>query len=189
MKTKLAYGDALRIAQEVAHQIAPVCERVLIAGSLRRKKTEVGDIELVVIPQFASVFDMFGSEIEQVSLLDPVLAALGCNLDASGNGGAKMRKFVYEDAPIDMFIQLSEDTWGVNATLRTGCADFSQWLVTDKRHGGAKPAGLSFKDGRIWENGKALNTPDEADVFNALELDWIHPTERTPERTATLWRR
>ncbi len=42
---------ALEIAERTKKLLAPYCERIEIAGSIRRKKPEVKDIELVAIPK------------------------------------------------------------------------------------------------------------------------------------------
>ncbi len=42
---------ALEIAEKTKELLAPYCERIEIAGSIRRKKPEVKDIELVAIPK------------------------------------------------------------------------------------------------------------------------------------------
>lgn len=41
---------ALEIAQKVLKKLEPHCERISIAGSVRRMKYDVGDIEIVAIP-------------------------------------------------------------------------------------------------------------------------------------------
>lgn len=50
-KTKMPLAKAQKIAENVKSFLEPYCQRVEIAGSVRREKTEVGDIEIVVIPQ------------------------------------------------------------------------------------------------------------------------------------------
>ncbi len=61
-KPKWKLEEAKAIALRVCERIAPACERVEVAGSIRRGKPQVGDIELVVIPRFETktVDDMFG---------------------------------------------------------------------------------------------------------------------------------
>ena len=44
----MEYNKALEIAEKTKAQLAPYCERIEIAGSIRRKKPDVGDIEIVV---------------------------------------------------------------------------------------------------------------------------------------------
>ena len=48
---KYPHAEAQAIAQEVVEQLRPHCERIVVAGSIRRKKSEVGDIEIVAIPK------------------------------------------------------------------------------------------------------------------------------------------
>ena len=47
----MEYSKAILIAEKVKAELAPHCERIEIAGSLRRKKEFVGDIEIVAIPK------------------------------------------------------------------------------------------------------------------------------------------
>ena len=190
--TKRPYVDALGHAVALQALLEPACERFLLAGSLRRKSPMVGDIEIVAIPKVEEALDMFGMSTGQGwSLLDDALSAapdLVLRKD-----GTKFKQFVFgvgdQAITVDLFLPTTE-TWGVIATIRTGCAEFSNWLVTERRKGGGCPTGMAFREGRIiGYDGKPLSTPEEADVFAALELDWIAPEERTPDLTKTLWRR
>ena len=47
----MKYEEAIEIAEKVKTLLLPHCERVEIAGSVRRKKTDVKDIEIVAIPK------------------------------------------------------------------------------------------------------------------------------------------
>lgn len=51
-KTKHPRANALEVARELTSMLRPLCEpeRFIFAGSLRRMKAEVGDIELVYVP-------------------------------------------------------------------------------------------------------------------------------------------
>lgn len=44
-------SEALKIAEAVLKELGPHCERIAIAGSVRRRKPEVKDIEIVAIPK------------------------------------------------------------------------------------------------------------------------------------------
>ena len=41
---------ARAIASEVVKRLSPYCQRIEVAGSVRRKKAQVNDIDLVLIP-------------------------------------------------------------------------------------------------------------------------------------------
>lgn len=183
---KIAYANALPCAEGLVETLQPYCERILIAGSLRRQKSEVGDIELVVIPKIEPITDMFGESIggQGRSLLEKALADLGIAFDKNG---AKFKQFAWGGMPIDLFIA-SPDTWACIATIRTGSADFTHWLVTPRRSGGGCPSHLHFKDGRLMNGGQPITVPDERDLFAALDQRWIAPVDRTEGRwAAKIW--
>ncbi|MDP2946096.1 MAG: hypothetical protein Q8N61_01425, partial [bacterium] len=53
--------------------LATSCERLTIAGSIRRRKPDCGDIELLAIPRLGYGRDLWGKDLnllEGVSLLD-----------------------------------------------------------------------------------------------------------------------
>ena len=47
---KIELAEAHRLAEKIVALVSPAMDRVEIAGSIRRKKPVVGDIELVGIP-------------------------------------------------------------------------------------------------------------------------------------------
>jgi len=76
---------ALPRALEIVEKLRPVCEQIEIAGSLRRGKEAVGDIEIVAVPKIevwcnAVQLDLFGnspvSGVEETNLLDKKLEEL-----------------------------------------------------------------------------------------------------------------
>lgn len=178
MKTKMPYEDALRLAEEVKDTLSIGCERIEIAGSLRRKKAEIGDIELVAIPVLLDgAMDLFGIPVGQISMLDMVVS----NNYRVIKGDKKYKQLDLGTCMCDLFIQPDPATWGVNMMIRTGSADFSRWMVTDRRQGGAKPGYLHFQEGRIYDriHAEPRSTPEEADVFRVLGIEWIEPEKRT----------
>lgn len=178
---KTPFSEAYAVAIDLMNRLDRACDRLLIAGSIRRQKPEIGDIELVVLPRMEPVTDLFGENVPGLarSALDDALAQLG-ELHYTRNG-ERYKQFEYEGRSIDLFIATPE-TWGCVATIRTGSADFSKWLVTARKYGGACPSHLHFKDGRIWNGASALETPGEHDVFAALGIEWIEPAERREGR-------
>jgi DNA polymerase/3'-5' exonuclease PolX len=180
---KTPYDIALAKAQALAAALEPYCERILIAGSLRRQKPEVGDLELVIIRRVEDETDMFDLPTGRlIDTLTPGLEAIG--ISRFTKNGSKLKQFTWQDMTAELYIA-TRDTWGCLATIRTGSSDFSQWLVTDKRHGGACPGMYAFKEGRLCVDSVPVPTPQEEDVFRLLELEWIDPVERLEGR----WRR
>ncbi|GAJ14573.1 unnamed protein product, partial [marine sediment metagenome] len=42
--------QAQKIAEEVVKRLSPYCQRIQIAGSIRRQKPQVRDVDIVLIP-------------------------------------------------------------------------------------------------------------------------------------------
>ena len=51
MKLKRPIKLVLPHAKAILDQLSPFCERAEIVGSVRRVKTHVGDVELLIIPK------------------------------------------------------------------------------------------------------------------------------------------
>jgi DNA polymerase/3'-5' exonuclease PolX len=180
---KVPYATAMAAAQSLLTVLDPFCARLLIAGSLRRGLRAVGDVELVVIPAFEPILDLFGepSGLFRTMLVDG-LADVG--ITTFRKNGPKFKQFTWQDLPVDLFIA-SVETWGCVATIRTGSADFAHWLVTSTSQGGACPVLYRFQDGRMEQGATPLQTPEERDVFALLRLDWVEPSDRVAGRWRT----
>lgn len=170
--TKTPLLTILPIARRLRDALAPHCERIELAGSLRRQKTMVGDIEVVAIPRRPK--NIFGEPIyDRATLLDDFLVSKGI---VFAKNGPRYKQFAYGPYKVDLFLPTAE-TWGSVFTIRTGSADFTHWLVSQQPRGAA-PFGLAFDGGRIYAHGRLLATPEEADVFAAVGLAYIDPADR-----------
>lgn len=167
---KIPLDEAEKIARKYVDLLAPYCRRIEIAGSIRRRKVEVGDIEIVAEP--LPITDLFGSAN---GYCDPSLP-----LPAIKNGQRYKQYVLPEGLTLDLFIVLPPAQWGVILALRTGSAEFSRKLVTGKRYGGFLPSDCVVKDGAVRhiKTGEIVPTPEEADFLSLCGLGWIIPEER-----------
>jgi len=173
MKRKLYHAEAWNIAKSVIERLAPFCQRIEIAGSLRRLKPEVGDIELVAIPKFET--DMFGT-ISENHMLDSVDWS---KYGKPVKGGHKYKQIELEEGlTLDLFIITPPAQWGIQFMIRTGSADFSHRLVTSRKYGGLMPSNYRVEGGAIWSNNHVVETPEEQDVFNLIGVPFIAPELR-----------
>lgn len=182
---KLSLAHAVRWATNLTLEFKADCDRVELAGSIRRCAKEIGDIEIVCIPRVeVQGQDLLGEGIEYRPL-DVVLCNL-CGQEVlkplkGWKRGTlwKYAQFEYVKAgcKVDIFAT-DKDCWGVIYTLRTGPAEFSHRLVTPRRQNGLCPSHLRFRQGRIQSGLSLLDTPEEEDVFKALEVAWIPPEKR-----------
>lgn len=163
----------LEIAQIIAKTwvdwLAPACERVEIAGSVRREKPEVHDIEICLIPKSGVI-----------NPLEMKLVELAETRDFSFiKNGPKYKQLSLSDRiNLDLFIVTPPAEWGVIFAIRTGPADFSHWIVTKKQQGGALPSDCQVKDGAVWRGGKIITMPEESDFFDLLGFGFIQPQFR-----------
>ena len=172
---------ARNLAGRMVELLEPECDRIEIAGSIRRQKPEVGDVEIVLIPK--PLRDLFGEPLFGANRIEEMLLRDGFVFTKNGEL-FKQAKLPGGGVNFDIFLTTPEK-WGMVYTIRTGSADFTHWLVTSRQQGGALPSNMKVADGRIWCGGKAIDTPEERDVFAAIGLDWIEPEQRIEGR----WRR
>lgn len=176
MKNQIEHAAALNLAQSFIRLIESDCERIKIAGSLRRRCKQVGDIEVVCIPKLER--NLLGEDGD--SLLERRLTELvkTGSLSPPGKNGPRYKQFQIANGRIqlDLFIA-SPERWGVIFAIRTGSAAFSKSLVTTQERGGRLDDGLVVLEGRVRRGPDLLDTPEEID-FLALAGDWVEPEER-----------
>lgn len=151
---------ARSIADEVIKRLSPYCQRIGVAGSVRRQKPMVRDVDLVLIPS-----DPWNLEGEVLALARPFQPKLS---------GEKLKRFDYNGAQIDLYYATPE-TWGMTLLVRTGSANHNIKLATK-----AKRMGLHFSVARGIENknGEVIASRTEEEVLSALGLNYIPPEGR-----------
>jgi DNA polymerase/3'-5' exonuclease PolX len=189
--------DAELYANEVVRLLSPACEQVVVCGSVRRRKPEVKDLEIVALPKRSAGRPAFG---DPASALPP-LEALCARLVAYGElrldpqlkrDGPKYKRFVHPRGKIaiDLFIAAPEN-FGNQIAIRTGDADFSHLMVTPRHQGGLMPDHLRQSQGFLWSmddvvEGHIVPCPSEAAFFAELGLPVPHPEHRNAAEIARL---
>ena len=176
---KRPFAQVLPIAQALVEKLKPVCERVEIVGSLRRKRPLIGDIDIILVP--TRKLNMFKEKVGGYHL-DDLLAGWGSAITVAANG-VKSKSFTFHTAQrelysVNLFIQLDPQTWGVNMMIRTGSGEFAKSMVTKRRHGGKMPNELSMAGARVFRHGAVLKTPEEGDVFKLWGMVYVRPEDR-----------
>lgn len=184
---RFEHGEAMEVAIEIVTKLRPYCEgeQIEIAGSLRRYRPTVGDIEIVAVPKVPR--DLFGKRIKKVP--DYLTAHLRDRQVPMTLDGDKLKRFRYRGIPVDLFLVDPEEIgrFGWRMILSTGSGQFNKWLVTQKAHGGAMPENMKSDDGWLWarEPGhwfERLHTPDEPSVFFMLGLPFIPAGHRDEKK-------
>jgi DNA polymerase/3'-5' exonuclease PolX len=190
---RIPLDDALPIAAAIAEALAPGCERIEIAGSIRRRRADVGDIEILAIPRIHTeqiadgLFDTRDVAIDELQLsLDLALAdGLLASHPLDPKRGPKYAKLVHAGSGIqvDLFSTRPE-TWGVAFLIRTGPAEYSERFVTEiKRRNWHIGRGCELHVGGLKCDDRmspceAVATPDEADVARLTGWHLVPPAMR-----------
>ena len=187
--------DARAIAENLVEQMRPFCERVEIAGSVRREQAECRDIEIVAIPKIETAtvtVGLFGETAEVTKNLLHEWAISPEKRDmwikpgtsethawspkADGKYWRALLNTEAGEIKLDLFL-CGERNWGAILLIRTGSAEFSQAVVTH-----AKNIGRPCKDGFFHQSGVPVETLEEARVFEMLGLEYVEPALRRGER-------
>lgn len=167
--------------------MTPFCLRVAVAGSIRRQKSEVKDVEIVAIPRLGAPKDLFGDEprnllyewaqqMEQdqrIYWIKPGTEEV-IRWRIKEDGKYWRGWLVKAEIKLDLFLTTT-NTWGNTYLIRTGPAEFSARIVGKE----AQRTGHSFRDGKLFNDlNQEVNCQEEADVFEALGISWIEPQAR-----------
>jgi DNA polymerase/3'-5' exonuclease PolX len=196
--TKLSLADARRVADKLVDRLAPACERIEVAGSIRRGKAEVGDIELVAIPRFeartipsqlsflnnpmpAEQVNLFNEELSVMLDLGMIWRNPPRGVDAPPAWGERYKKCWLQVRPgqmaqVDLFIADARN-WGAIFAIRTGPHDFSQALVTRLKYNTPYRQHEGYLIHK--ETGEVIAVPEEADYFRLADVPWIEPGKRS----------
>ena len=178
----IARADALGVAEKVLDRLNLYTERAVIAGSLRRGKAQAKDIEIVAEPIELSE-GLFGTERLSLTEIRELAGRLG-KVVKRGDRYIQIDDTLNSGITTDLFLVHPPAEWGVQMVIRTGPAEFSRELVTRIK-------------GRLWrcqdgwvrdERGERVPCPTEEDFFQAADIEYLEPQERSPDRIRELSR-
>lgn len=176
-------ADARAAANTLVALINEQCERVEIAGSIRRGKAEVKDAELVVIPR-TGLWPLLDTLVKQ-GVVDK--ARYGDK--GTTRWGDKYRGVLVDGVKVEIFAADAVN-WGYQLWLRTGPGD-ANTHVMKWRSFTQRTATWEAKDGYIHDAASSarLIVPDEATMFAILGTAYIPPHERTLALYETIFKR
>ena len=161
---KYPYATAYKIALEVLEQLKPHCVRIAVAGSVRRKKSEVGDIELVLIPKPYST-GLFESGVATViNKFKKIKGELPCKYS---------QRLLLSGIKLDLFFA-EEGNWGLVFALRTGSADYSHKVLAN----GWVRQGFKSEGGYLFREGERYEVREEKDLFKLIGVPYVEPENR-----------
>jgi len=150
--------QAQKLAQEIVEQVHPYCERVEVAGSIRRKKSEVRDVDIVLIPK-----PLFWRRV--VTTLQRVMDA------KIVKHGDSIAQLTIKGVNVDLYVA-NEQTWGALLLIRTGSAEHNIKLSQI-----ALRKGMKLTHNGLIKGGKVVAST-EKEIFEALDLPYVKPELR-----------
>jgi DNA polymerase (family 10) len=148
--------DALVVADKLADVLKPFCSRVEISGSIRRMKPEVGDIDIVVIP---NDLEHFIDKVKEIIDYD--------------YGGTKKVFGLFDERPINIFLS-DTDSFGACLYQTTGPA-----MYNIRQRARVKKLGYKLNEYGLFDaEGNKLAGESEESIFNFLSWDFKEPNCR-----------
>ncbi len=154
-----------------------------IAGSVRRRRDEVHDLEIVGVPKMRKMMGMLTDEVEpDLPYIREVLRSEGWTRGPPNKAGAKapfgpryLKLDNGDGLQLDLFLVYPPCEWGVLFFIRTGSAKWSMKVVT-RLH----DYGLKSEDGHIVRvaTGETLPCPEEEMMFTYAHLPYVEPKLR-----------
>lgn len=164
IEKRYPYAEAYKIALKVLEQLRPFCSRIEIAGSIRRKKADCGDVEIVAIPKPYEIGLFQNGIANVVNQWEKVRGELPCKYT---------QRILPSGIKLDLFFA-EEENWGLKFAIRTGSADYSYKILAKGwvRQGFKSDEGYLFKDGEKYE------IREEEDLFKLIGVPYVEPENR-----------
>lgn len=165
--TRFPLSQAAAWADEAAAVVRRYSPMVAIAGSIRRQRDDVGDIDLVVL-------DYTSQNPWQKHEIGVALVALGYDQTKDGD---KIASFTRPGkASLDLYYATAE-TWGMTLLVRTGSAAHNIKLAEAGKHQ-LPTRKLAVSRGIVNTADIVVASRTEEECFAALGLAYVPPEER-----------
>ncbi len=154
----MSLETAQKTAAAVFKRLAPYCKRIEVAGSIRRRRPQVNDIDIVLIPS-----DPWQLHQEVLKLGQTKMA------------GSKSIRVDIGVTQIDLYVA-DPATWATLLLIRTGSKDNNIRLASRAKERGWRLAASG--DGLFNEKGERIAGDTERSIYEALGLPYKEPWER-----------
>ncbi len=188
-KLKYSRAAALAVAAELCAGLKVCTTRLIVAGSLRRRKLEVGDIEILyspimrqgehsndlfTAPPLESAVEPYLDQLLRFGKLAKRMSVMGTFTWGPYN---KLAVHVESGIPVDFFCEPCDDNWARSVVFRTGPTAMNLRLIEAGAKQGirvhAYGAGLTKMT-----TGDTLPCKSEREFFDIVGVPWLEPYER-----------
>lgn len=186
-KTRYSPPEATQVAVELLRWLTPACERIVVAGSLRRENPTVGDVEILYhskIEEQSDPSDMFDTmevnladeaiaSLEEAGVLERRLNTIGRETFGPLN---KLMRHRASGIPVDLFSEPNLADWWRSLVFRTGPKELNVRLITTaaKRGVHVHAYGTGLTDMR----GNPIPCESEERFFEICGARYLEPKNR-----------
>ncbi len=170
---ELDLAEAQSLARELRAAVEAQCERIEVAGSIRRQKTMVHDIDFVVVAKSDAQWQKISDKLKHLK------AKPNCS------GSSVIKAFVPCQGGLFQvdFYRAKPSTFGIHLLVRTGSAEHNMWLAG---YAISKGIRIRYSEGLLKE-GSVIAGETEKGVFEALGLPYPLPPEREIVDSKPVW--
>jgi len=170
---ELDLEEAQRTAAQIKAAVETHCELIEVAGSIRRQKSKVHDIDFVVVAKSDGDWLKINEKLKQLK------AKPNCS------GNSVIKAFVpCENGFFQVdFYRAKPSTFGILLLVRTGSAEHNMWLAGCAISKGMR---IRYSEGLI-KDGVAIAGETEQGVLEALGLPYPLPSEREITDDKPVW--
>lgn len=170
--------EARAVANWMTQKMRPYCSVLHTAGSIRRGRAVVHDVDIVCVPLSAAMRDVMRHELTKIA---------GTTVLRNGEKMVSLRlgeENHFGPCQVDVYIATPENV-GMLFLVRTGSMEHNIWLAQ-----WAKAAGMKFAAGSgIERDGRIIAGKTEEEVFKALGLAMPAPEDREIVNGRPKWMR
>ena len=170
---ELDLKDAEKIANQIKTIVCVHCVKIEIAGSVRRQKHKVHDIDFVVVTKSDFEWQKISEELRRMK------AKPSCQ------GSSVIKAFLpCPNGLIQVdFYRAKPQTFGILLLVRTGSAEHNVWLAGCAISKGMR---IKYSEGLIKDK-SVIAGETEQGVFEALGLPYPLPSEREIVNSKPVW--
>ncbi|UCD92684.1 MAG: DNA polymerase III, partial [Methanobacteriota archaeon] len=161
MKGRILLGEALPIAEEVIEEIKSKCkvERISVAGSVRRMKETIGDIDILVVSE------------EKNKVMD-IFSNLSGVKDVIVKGPTKTSVYLHDDLQADLRV-VDSGSYGAALQYFTGSKDHNIHLRRI-----AQKMGYKVNEYGLFKGDEKIAGETEEQLYETLGMYYIEPELR-----------
>jgi len=165
--------EADEIVSKIYASACSRCTKIEVAGSVRRRRSNPHDIDIVLIPEnplmWQYVVTTIAKTLETETQSSSILK-MGSELVTIQVG---KRDWLTVDYTVDVY-RATPETWGTILLIRTGSKEHNIKLCVH-----AKTKGLMLSAARgVIKDSKVIASRTEEEIFEALNLPYRPPEER-----------